>query len=171
MMDHLEPVYQPMRKLSEVVQGLADQYVSSARETLVQLIGNPDLIRPDRLARVPGSFTRNLLFGDERMGAWALVWSPGSRTPIHDHHCSCCFAILSGTIREISFNAINDSRAVKTCEVVHRAGYIASMMPTGPNVHQMVNDGTDEAISIHIYGYDHRRHRSSVHREYQQVET
>jgi predicted metal-dependent enzyme (double-stranded beta helix superfamily) len=170
-MDQLEPAHQPMRKLSEVARGLTDQYLSSARETLVQLISNPTLIRPDQLARAPGAFTRNLLFGDERMGAWALVWSPGSRTPIHDHHCSCCFAVLTGTIREISFNAINDSHAVRTDEVIHHAGYIASMMPTGPNIHQMVNEGTHEAISIHIYGYDHRRHRSSVHREYQQAES
>jgi predicted metal-dependent enzyme (double-stranded beta helix superfamily) len=170
-MDQLAPVQQPMLELSEVAQDLTDRYMSSARDTLVKLIGDPKLIRPDRLARVPGSFTRNLLFGDERMGAWALVWSPRARTPIHDHHCSCSFAILSGAVREISFTAIDDSRAVKTGEVLHRAGYIASMIPTGPNIHQMVNDGTDEAISIHIYGYDHRRHRSSVHREYQQVET
>jgi predicted metal-dependent enzyme (double-stranded beta helix superfamily) len=170
-MDHLEPARRPLLKLSEVAQGLTDRYLSSARETLVQLIGNPDLIRPERLARTPGAFTRNLLFGDERMGAWALVWSPGSRTPIHDHHCSCCFAILTGTIREISFNEIDGSRAIKTRDVLRRAGYIASMMPTGPNIHQMINDGIDEALSIHIYGYDHRRHRSSVHREYQQAES
>jgi predicted metal-dependent enzyme (double-stranded beta helix superfamily) len=167
----LEPAQQPMRKLSEIARLLTDQYLSSTRETLVELIGNPQFIQPDRFARTPGGFTRNLLFGDEHMGAWAMVWSPGSRTSVHDHHCSCCFAVLTGTIREISFDAISDSHAVKTGEVLRRAGYIASMMPTGPNTHQMVNDGTHEAISIHIYGYDHRRHRSSVHREYQQAES
>ena len=105
------------------------------------------------------------------MGVWALVWSPGSRTPIHDHHCSCCFAVLSGTIREISFNAISETHAVKTGEVVRRAGFIASMMPTGPNIHQMINDAALEAISIYIYGYDHRHHSSSVHRVYRQAES
>jgi predicted metal-dependent enzyme (double-stranded beta helix superfamily) len=161
----------PMRKLSEAARGLINQYLSSARETLAEMLLDPGLVRPDRLTRKSGSFTRNMLFGDEQMGAWALVWSPGARTPVHDHHCSCCFAVLTGTIREISFNAISDTHAIKTDEVLRDAGYIASMMPTGPNIHQMVNDGPQEAVSIHIYGYDHRRHSSSVHRVYQQAES
>lgn len=170
-MDGLETAQLPMRKLSRMAQHLADQYLSSARETLLELVANPQLIRPELLTRTPGGFTRNLLFGDERMGAWALVWSPGARTPIHDHHCSCCFAVLTGAMREMSFNAISETHAVKIGEVLHRAGYVASMMPTGPNIHQMVNDGAQEAISIHIYGYDHRRHSSSVDRVYQQAES
>jgi predicted metal-dependent enzyme (double-stranded beta helix superfamily) len=161
----------PMRRLSEATRGLTNQYLTSARETLAEMLRDPGLVKPERLTRKPGSFTRNLLFGDEQMGAWALVWSPGARTPIHDHHCSCCFAVLTGVIREISFNAISDSHAVKIGDVIRRAGYIASMMPSGPNIHQMINDGPQEAISIHIYGYDHRRHGSSVDRTYQQAES
>jgi predicted metal-dependent enzyme (double-stranded beta helix superfamily) len=40
------------------------------------------------------------------------------------------------------------------------------MLPSGPNIHQMANAGQEEAISIHIYGFDHQRHATSVEREY-----
>ena len=161
----------PMRRLSEATRGLTNQYLTSARETLAEMLRDPGLVKPDRLTRKAGSFTRSLLFGDEQMGAWALVWSPGARTPIFVLLCLCCFAVLTGAVRELTFNAISESYAVKTDEVVRRAGYIASMMPSGPNIHQMINDGPQEAISIHIYGYDHRRHSSSVDRTYQQAES
>jgi hypothetical protein len=40
------------------------------------------------------------------------------------------------------------------------------MLPTGPNIHQMPNDSGEEAISIHIYGFDHRYCENSIRCEY-----
>jgi predicted metal-dependent enzyme (double-stranded beta helix superfamily) len=159
-----------LQRLSETNQSLVDRYLVSARETLAQLVSTPSLLDNIKLQRAPTGYARNLIFGDDQMSAWALVWSPGARTSIHDHRCSCCFAILSGIIREVHFSAVDDNRAVKTAEHTRTPGFIASMMPSGPNIHQMINDGPEDAISIHIYGYDHRMHASSVDREYQQIE-
>jgi predicted metal-dependent enzyme (double-stranded beta helix superfamily) len=159
-----------LQRLSETSQSPADRYLVSARETLTRLVSTPGLLDNIQLERAPGGYARHLIFGDEQMSAWALVWSPGARTSIHDHRCSCCFAILSGIIREVRFSAIDDCRAAKTAEHIRTPGSIASMMPSGPNIHQMINDGPGDAISIHIYGYDHRMHASSVDREYQQIE-
>jgi predicted metal-dependent enzyme (double-stranded beta helix superfamily) len=159
-----------LQRLSESNQSLVDRYLLSARETLARLVSTPCLLDNIKLERVPGSYARNLIFGDDQMSAWALVWSPGARTSIHDHRCSCCFAILSGTIREVRFSAVDDTRAAKTAEHTRTPGFIASMMPSGPNIHQMINDGPTDVISIHIYGYDHRMYSSSVDREYRQIE-
>jgi predicted metal-dependent enzyme (double-stranded beta helix superfamily) len=158
-----------LQRLSQTNQSLVDRYLVSARETLARLVATPNLLDNIKLERAPAGYARNLIFGDDQMSAWALVWSPGARTSIHDHRCSCCFAILSGTLREVRFSAVDD-RAVKTAEHTRTPGFIASMMPSGPNIHQMINDGPTDAISIHIYGYDHRMHASSVHREYQPIE-
>jgi predicted metal-dependent enzyme (double-stranded beta helix superfamily) len=100
------------------------------------------------------------------MSAWAIAWAPAASTSIHDHHCSCCFAVLRGSLREIWFDAVGDGEAVKTAEALRAPGYIACMLPSGPNIHQMTNAGQEEAISIHIYGFDHQRHATSVEREY-----
>ena len=154
------------RKLSDLSRGLAQQYLRSARETLGQLIRVPNLLSGVSLKREQQHYTRSFLFGDDNMSAWAMVWAPGSGTSIHDHHCSCCFAVLRGSLREIWFDAVGDGQAVKTKEALRTPGYIACVLPSGPNIHQMINDGQEEAISIHIYGFDHRRHASSVEREY-----
>jgi hypothetical protein len=45
------------------------------------------------------------------------------------------------------------------------------MLPSGPHIHQMANAEQEEAISIHIYGFDHRRHATSVEREYRAEQT
>jgi len=147
-----------------------DRYLLSARQTLANLIARPNLLDRMHLERKVGGFTRNLICGDERTSAWAIVWAPGAATPIHDHHCSCCFGVVSGALREVWFDAIDANRAIRTAEHDRLPGFVAAMMPTGPNIHQMINVGAEEAISIHIYGYDHRACSSSIDREYQRVE-
>src|SRR3990170_673775 len=126
-----------------------DRYLLSARQRLAELIATPNLLDRVRLERRPGGFTRNLVCGDERMSVWAIVWAAGAATPIHDHHCSCCFAVLRGTIRELWFDPVDARRAVKTAEHDRLPGFVAAMMPTGPNIHQMRNVGDEEAISLH----------------------
>jgi predicted metal-dependent enzyme (double-stranded beta helix superfamily) len=147
-----------------------DRYLLSARQTLAEL-AKPSLLDRRHLERKAGSYTRNLICGDERTSVWAIVWAPGAATPIHDHHCSCCFAVLAGSLREVWYDAIDTERAVKTAEHDRLPGFVAAMMPTGPNIHQMINVSENEAISIHLYGYDHRTHNSSIDREYRGVET
>lgn len=157
----------PLQALSSLTSELERQYLDQARNVLRQLLDNPHLLKGKPLLREASSYTRNLLFGDDRLSAWALVWAPGSATPIHDHHCSCCFAVLSGCLTEVWFTPAAEGKASVSRESVREAGYAAAMMPTGPNIHQMRNDSGVEAISVHIYGYDHRRCDSSIHRVYE----
>ena len=159
-----------LQRLSGANRLPVDQYLMSAREALLALTSIPDLLNSVRLTRVCGGFTRNLIFGDDQMSVWAIVWAPGARTPIHDHHCSCCFAVLQGVLREVWFDAVGGDHAIETARHHRTAGHIAAMMPSGPNIHQMLNEGPDEAVSIHIYGYDHRLQTSSIDREYRRIE-
>ncbi|MFC7398308.1 cysteine dioxygenase [Chelatococcus sp. GCM10030263] len=156
-----------LERLSAASRGTASDYLASARAVLERLVAKPGLLDGVDLVRKPGTYARNLLFGDDEISVWAIVWMPGARTCIHDHHCSCCFGVLSGHIREIRFRAINERQAVMNGEKLRQPGYIACMLPSGPNIHQMINDTDQEAISLHIYGFDHRQHASSVDREYQ----
>jgi predicted metal-dependent enzyme (double-stranded beta helix superfamily) len=156
-----------LERLSAASRGTALDYLANARAVLERLVARPTLLDGVELVRKPGSYARNLLFGDDEISVWAIVWMPGARTSIHDHHCSCCFGVLAGQMREIRFRAFNESQAVITGEKVRQPGYVTCMLPSGPNIHQMVNDTDQEAISLHIYGFDHRLHASSVDREYQ----
>jgi predicted metal-dependent enzyme (double-stranded beta helix superfamily) len=144
-----------------------DAYLSAARASLLKILARPDLIDRARLVAPPGGLGRNLLFGTRAVSIWAMVWSPEAVTPVHDHHCSCCFGLLSGSLRETWYRPISDSHAVATMDAVRVPGYVACMMPTGPNLHRIANEGPDTAISIHVYGYDHREQASSIHRTYE----
>ena len=69
-----------LQRLSETNQSLVDRYLVSARETLARLVATPGLLDNIKLERAPAGYARNLIFGDDQMSAWALVWSPGART-------------------------------------------------------------------------------------------
>lgn len=141
-------------------------YLAAAREVLRELVAMPDVIQRLPLKRTLGGYARNLLAGDGGVSVWAMVWGEGSATSIHDHHCSCCFGVVSGTVTETWYRAIDDSRAIATEEQHRTPGYVACMLPSGPNIHRMRNFGPGEAISIHIYGFDHEIHSSSIEKEY-----
>lgn len=155
-----------MAALARSAGGPPRAYLAAARTTLSKLLARADLLDRVVLDRRPGGFTRNLLFGQGRMSVWAIVWSPGATTPVHDHHCSCCFGVLGGRVRETWYRAISDTHAVAVGEAVRAPGHIACMMPSGPNLHRMTNDGPFEAVSLHVYGYDHEVHATSIERTY-----
>ena len=155
--------------LSDASRGQAAGYLAAAQSVLERMVTTPGLLDAANLARKPGGYGRTLLFGDDDVSVWAMVWDAGSRTPVHDHHCSCCFAMLKGELSEVSFRAVGESAALMTEETRLEAGAVRCMLPSVPNLHQMVNSGSAEAISIHIYGFDHRTSTSSVDREYRIV--
>lgn len=144
-------------------------YLAAARVVLRELVAIPDLIQRLPLLRKPGGYTRNLLAGNDAVSVWAMVWGEGATTSIHDHHCSCCFGVVSGTVSETWYRAVDATRAVPTEEHDRQAGYVACMLPSGPNIHRMQNRRPGEAISIHIYGFDHEAHSSSIESEYSAI--
>ena len=156
-----------MADLSVSAGRAPEAYLAAARTTLLRLLAHPELLDPARLVGRGEGLSRNLLFGTEDISVWAMVWAPGTVTPVHDHHCSCCFGLLRGTLRETWYRPISETHAVPTLDAVRRPGYVACMMPSGPNLHRIVNDGPEAAISIHVYGYDHRAQNSSIDRTYE----
>jgi len=155
------------RELSRVTCALGNAYLDHARATLNTIIARPDLLEGVALERNGQRYTRTLLFGDSQMSVWAILWPPGAKTSIHDHHCSCCFGVVRGTLSELWFRPV-DARQVAVEAIARREkGFVAAMLPSGPNIHQMVNEGTEDALSVHIYGFDHTRHESSIHAEYE----
>jgi predicted metal-dependent enzyme (double-stranded beta helix superfamily) len=161
----------PLQRLGGLSQELTRAYLSGARAVLEQFVARPDLFDGLDLQSNPSGYARNLLYGDGQMSVWAMTWAPGAQTSIHDHHCSCCFGVVRGRLSELWFRALDERRAVVTHVATREPGYVASMLPSGPNIHQMINEGAEEAVSIHIYGFDHRLCGSSIRREYEVTST
>lgn len=143
-----------------------ETYLRKARAVLRDFVERPEQVPFADLRRDPAAYTRTLLFGDERLSIWAIVWPPGSATSIHDHHCSCCFGVVRGALEERWFDALDETRAAVTRVATREPGFTACMLPSGPNIHQMRNRGEEEAVTVHIYGFDHARKASSIEREY-----
>ncbi|MCJ2018476.1 MULTISPECIES: cysteine dioxygenase family protein [unclassified Methylobacterium] len=156
-----------MADLAVSARHTPETYLAAARNTLLRLLSRPELLDPSRLVGRGEGLSRNLLFGTETISVWAMVWAPGTVTPVHDHHCSCCFGLLRGSLRETWYRPISDTHAVATLDTVRQPGFVACMMPSGPNLHRIANDGPEAAVSIHVYGYDHRAQDSSIHRTYE----
>lgn len=141
--------------------------LDQARALLQRLLAEPAAILSLPLAWKASALERNFLFGDETMSVWAMCWAAGAATSIHDHHCTCCFGMLSGELTERWFQAVGDDRVVQTQEFVRGPNFMAGMRPTGPNIHQMANTTGTGAVSIHVYGFDRTQRASSIEREYQ----
>ena len=158
-----------LQELSQSSGALSDSYLEHVRETICNIAADPHLLDRVELRRDGARYSRTLLFGDTRLSVWAIFWPPGSQTCVHDHHCSCCFGIARGSLQERWFRAVNDRQAALQAVALREPGYVASMLPSGPNLHQMINDSDQEALSVHIYGFDHMVRSSSIHRQYEVV--
>ncbi|KQO75918.1 cysteine dioxygenase family protein [Rhizobium sp. Leaf262] len=153
-------------ELVDQSKALVQQYLQAARMTLETMIAKKELLRDVTLISSDGAYERNLLVGCGDFSVWAMTWAPGSRTSIHDHRCSCCYGIVQGSLTEVRYKAIDTGRVVEQERAVREEGFIDCLIPSGPNIHMMCNESNEEVISIHIYGYDHRLHSSSIHQEF-----
>jgi predicted metal-dependent enzyme (double-stranded beta helix superfamily) len=157
----------PFHELSRVTRSLADAYLDHARAALEEIVARPHFIDRIPLERNGARYSRTLLFGDRQMSVWAILWPPGAKTSIHDHHCSCCFGVVGGVLSEIRFRPVGPRQVAIDTVARRERGFVAAMLPSGPNIHQMANEGAEEALSVHIYGFDHTMHASSIHQEYE----
>ena len=154
------------RSLVEFSAGLNDAFFSLAQRTLRSMLGDADLLS-HLPAADPGNFSRRLLFTDpvNRFGIWVLGWPPGSQTPVHNHHCSCAYGVYRGSIEEILYSVdVASGAAVESHRSVRHAGYVGGA-PLGLDlVHEMLNGGSETALSIHIYAYRPDHHADSIDR-------
>ena len=155
-----------LRRLVDLEDDLDDGFFAAAQRTLRELIADPAL-----LAALPpadaGGFARRLLYTDpnERFGIWALSWPPGWRTPIHNHHCACAFAVCRGRIEEVLYAAGPGAGVVEeTARALRPSGYVGGAARESGIVHGMGNRGADMALSIHLYAYQPDRHADSIDR-------
>jgi hypothetical protein len=82
--------------------------------------------------------------------AWAIGWPAGGRIELHDHGKSQgALVVATGTLTETTARAT--SRGVALIGT-HRIG-VGVHRRFGPRyVHDLTNDGEEEAISVHVYG-------------------
>ncbi|GAA1407570.1 cysteine dioxygenase [Catellatospora coxensis] len=89
------------------------------------------------------------LLGEPGVEAWLLTWLPGQQTDLHDHGGSAgAFVVVSGTLTERTVTGPDG--ATRLTGRVLPAG--AARQFGEHHLHQIVNEGGEPAVSVHVYG-------------------
>jgi quercetin dioxygenase-like cupin family protein len=81
---------------------------------------------------------------------WLLSWLPGQGTDLHDHGGSTgAFVVIAGTLTELTVTTRTAGPPTFRDNTL-RAGEGRSFGPQ--HIHQISNNGTNPAVSLHVYG-------------------
>ncbi len=119
----------------------------------------------------PDMYTRNLVHRDEQFEIMAVCWSPGQRTVIHSHNGQLGWmSVEQGALAAINYKWLgcnapqNQNVSGMDCiagggEIEMERRDVQESFPGGPintvdkeqTIHQVVVQGKEPAISIHVY--------------------
>ncbi len=96
------------------------------------------------------SYRQYLLYCDplERFSVVSFIWLPGHRTPIHDHTVWGLVGVMRG--EELCEEYSPSIEKKNTHEV--KPGEVDRVSPSIGDIHVVSNNGTQTAVSIHVYG-------------------
>ncbi len=97
------------------------------------------------LDRSSGDRVYELIWDDEDVNAWVIVWSEDSDTGFHDHDASAAaISVISGSVREdrLSLGGLPRVR-------LFSGGDTFTVEPSA--IHRVLHAGGPPAISIHAY--------------------
>ncbi|MEV6397682.1 cysteine dioxygenase family protein [Streptomyces sp. NPDC051907] len=143
-------------------------------ERLAPHLGADDLLTPEQCESDPSRYRQHLLHAehDGSFSVVALVWLPGQGTSVHDHVSWCTTGVHEGEEHERRYRLVPatapgaSARLIATGDVVNGQGAVCGFAPPG-DIHRVWNAGAGQAISLHVYGADISRLKSSVRRVYE----
>ena len=119
-------------------------------------------LEPGHLRADPAHYARNAIFiaPDSSMSLFALVWSPGQWTPIHDHGSWGVVGVLRGILHERSYIRADADRERDDGIDLRRGGVllltpgtVTSFVPNPDHIHVTgVPDDAAPVVSLHLYG-------------------
>ncbi len=109
----------------------------------------------ERLPLAVNGYTRTLVTVAEGYEIVAMVWAPGTVTPIHDHGDSHCATLLvDGMLRAERFTRVDggDARARLVCEGERmlRAGDL-EWLQDARDLHRVATASEQPALALHLY--------------------
>jgi predicted metal-dependent enzyme (double-stranded beta helix superfamily) len=121
--------------LAEIVQELAD---------------SPEIWWP-KVRRASGERWYVPLLQDDFFEAWLLGWPAGGGIELHDHGASSgALVVVEGALLETYIGA--SDRLRPGCRLRHRRLSEGALISFGPDhIHDVINGGDRQALSIHAY--------------------
>ncbi|HEY4409989.1 MAG TPA: cysteine dioxygenase family protein [Acidimicrobiia bacterium] len=104
-----------------------------------------------KVRRSEGRRWYELLLATEDFEAWLLGWPVGEGIELHDHGSSSgAFIVVEGTLSETYLDAAEGVRPGS--RLYHRLLPEGDLVAFGPDhIHDVVNGGRRQAMSIHVY--------------------
>ena len=119
-------------------------------------------LKPEHLRADVEHYARNLIYiaPDQSMSLFALVWSPGQWTPIHDHGSWGVVGVLRGTLHERGYIRADADRGLNDGIELLRGGVllldpgtVTSFVPNPDHIHVTgVPADAPPVVSLHLYG-------------------
>jgi predicted metal-dependent enzyme (double-stranded beta helix superfamily) len=131
-------------------EGVVDgEQIHEIQEVVMESL--PSMV--DRLAHRDYAPGRYLLYKDPEFGfvVMMLVWNRGQATPIHAHGTWGVEAVIKNRVRVTSYSCDNDV-AREVGSVVLPTGAVAYVLPPDADIHRVEHFGSQQAITVHIYG-------------------
>jgi cysteine dioxygenase len=128
----------------------------SARHEVRELLRDAELgeeLQPYAHVDPARAYTRNLVYEDAHFSLIALCWTPGSRSPVHNHPVrnGCYMRVVQGAVHEKKFVRDEEHNRLEPAgELVAETGaclYIDDSLA----YHSVGNRGELPAITLHIY--------------------
>jgi predicted metal-dependent enzyme (double-stranded beta helix superfamily) len=130
-------------------------------------------LEPAHLRADPHHYARNAIYvsADQSLSLYAIVWTPGQWTPVHDHGSWGVVGVLRGMLEERSYIRIGSHKAdVRDTDadidmqrggvILIGSGSVTSFVPNPDHIHVTgVSADRPQAVSLHLYG----RNMNSFH--------
>jgi predicted metal-dependent enzyme (double-stranded beta helix superfamily) len=145
----------------------ADLRPAEIARALAAHLGHPGLLEGRDCPCNPTRYTRHLLHNDPggRYAVVAIVWAPGQMSPVHGHRTWCALGVHRGWMAESFFRRDGDTALPVGC-LPRGPGATSHAQADLSAIHRLANLGTQEAVSIHVYGVAFDRFGDGVNEVY-----
>jgi predicted metal-dependent enzyme (double-stranded beta helix superfamily) len=145
---------------------IATRHITVAA-ALAPYLGDPDLLAGRDCPCNPDRYCRHLLHNNAEQGyaVVAIVWTPGQMSPVHGHRTWCALGVHRGWLAETYFRR-NEATAIPTGCTARGPGATSAASTDPDAIHRIANLGTEEAVSIHIYGVAFEKFGEGVNEVY-----
>ena len=137
--------------------------VEAVAPLLHRLINGPrDFLKPEHFRPDPDHYARNAIHIDEDAGPslYALVWTPGQWTPVHDHGTWGVVGVVQGVLEERNLIRVDPDHNKDFGIDLRRGGPIllgegtvTTFVPNPDHIHKTgVPGGRELTVSLHLYG-------------------
>jgi predicted metal-dependent enzyme (double-stranded beta helix superfamily) len=119
-------------------------------------------LKPEHLRADAAHYSRNAIFiaPDSSMSLYAIVWTPGQWTPVHDHGSWGVVGVLRGILYERSYIRADVDRGRDDGIDLRRGGVllltpgtVTSFVPNPDHIHVTgVPQDAAPVVSLHLYG-------------------